>query len=67
MPSSGSHGLARRCCVISSEPYEVVTNLTISISLGCYKNGFGLYAVKCVCDVAATAERLEGGWDREPS
>jgi hypothetical protein len=24
--------------------------------------------VKCVCDVVpATAERLEGGWDREPS
>lgn len=26
------------------------------------------YAVNCVCDVVlATAERLEGGWDREPS
>jgi len=27
----------------------------------------GHYALKCVCDVLATAERLEEGWDCEPS
>jgi hypothetical protein len=41
--------------------------INTSTSLGCY-SFFGHYDVKCVCDVGlATAERLEGGWDCEPS